>query len=155
MGERTDPDERYEGRERTAVESETVEREGLLARVPEWVVPLGAGFLLTSTLITAVLAVLSAYLLLTGDYTGVFEPFAEFRGRMLLVVLQTTFATLFQGAGTYFARKQTHWGTVMLAAIFGSLVFVTLPFTIPALVLVGVGRYHFSLATPVERIRGE
>lgn len=155
MGARDEPDDRYRGATSGEAEPETVAREGLLARVPEWVVPLGAGFLLTSTLVTAALAVLSAYLLLTGNYAGPLEPFAPYGSRMILVVLQSTFATVFQGAGTYFARQRTHWGTVMLAGIFGSLVFVTLPFTVPSLVLVGLGKYHFSLATPVDRIRGE
>lgn len=155
MADRRDPGERYRGTGSGEVEQETVAREGFLAGVPEWVVPLGAGFLLTATLLTATLFALSTYLLVTGDYAGPFEPFAPFRARMLLVVLQTLFATAFMGVGTYFARRRTHWGTVLLAGVFGSLVFITLPFTVPSMVLIGLGRYHFALSTPVERIRGE
>ncbi len=155
MGESRDPDERYRGRHTSRVEPEAVEREGFLAKVPEWVVPLGAGFLLTSTLVTAVMTALTGYLLVTGNYAGALEPFEQFRPRMILAFLQSLFATVFQGVGTYFARRRTHWGTALLAGIFGSLVFITLPFTVPALVLLGLGKYHFALSTPVDRIRGE
>lgn len=154
MGKRRDPGERYRRADAAEIEQEVVANEGVLARVPEWVVPLGAGFLFTATLITATLFVLSTYLLVTGDYTGLFAPFEEFRARMFLVVLQTFFATAFMGVGTRFARQRTHWGTVLLAGIFGSLIFITIPFTLPSMVLIALGKYHFALTTPVDRIQG-
>lgn len=155
MGASRDPDDRYRGQYSPQVEPETVEREGVLAKVPEWVVPLGAGFLFTATLVAGTVFVLLLYPLVTGDYGGVFEVARPYAPRLGFVVLQFALATLFLGAGTYFARRRTHWGTVLLTGIFGSLAFVTLPFTVPALVLLGLGRYHFALTTPVDRIRGE
>lgn len=148
------PDDRYRGRDEE-VEQETVHREPLLSRVPEWVVVLGSGFLFTATLVSLTGALAVTYLLVTGDFTGLFAPVEQYAPRLFLVEFQLIFATVFQGAGVYFARRRTHWGTVLLSCLVGSLVFVTIPLTLPAFVLIGLGKYHFSLTTPLDSLRGE
>lgn len=153
MGDRT-PDDRYRGKDEE-VEQETVHREPLLSKVPEWVVVLGSGFLFTATLVSFTGAVAVTYVLITRDFTGVFAPVEQYAPRLLLVEIQLLFATVFQGAGVYFARRRTHWGTVLLSCLVGSLVFVTIPLTLPAFIMIGLGKYHFSLSTPLDSLRGE
>lgn len=126
-------------------ESPSKVEEGILDKVPEWVVSLGAGFLLTATLITVVLTGIVTYPLITGDYTGPFRSLRKYSSQLILVELQLLFATLFQAGGTYFAWHRSHWGTVLLSCIFGSLVFITLPFTLPAFVLLALGKRHFRM----------
>lgn len=128
---------------------QTVVRQPILARVPEWVVPLGAGALFASTLITFGATIFAAYSLMIGQYYG-FEPH-----QIGLASLQFTLATVLQAAGVYFARKRVRWMIVMLAAILGSLTFLALPFSLVALVCIGVGRYHFAQATPIEWLQSE
>lgn len=152
----SDPDDRYRGRATDAeVDQETVEREPVLSKVPEWVVVLGAGFLFTATLVSAAALLAVTYLLLTRDFSGIFAPIEQFSPRLLIVEIQLLFGTGFLAAGVYFARQRTHWGTVLLSCLVGSLVFITIPFTLPAFVLIAIGKYHFSLSTPLESIRGE
>jgi Na+/proline symporter len=129
----------------------TVE-EGILDKVPEWVVSLGAGFLLTATLITTILTGIVTYSLITGDYTGPFRPLRKYSSRLILVELQLLFVTLFQAVGTYFARRRSHWGTVLLSCIFGSLVFITIPFTLPAFVLLALGKRQFRMTDNAHNI---
>lgn len=124
-------------------------REPLLARVPEWVVALGAGALLASTLITLGAAAFTGYSITAGRYYG-YQPW-----QIGLATLQFGAATIFQAAGVYFARRRVRWMIVMLAAILGSLTFIALPFSFVALVCVGIGKYHFAQTTPAALLRGD
>lgn len=123
---------------------QTVVDQPPLARVPEWVVALGAGALLASALVTFGLAVFAGYSLAAGRFYG-YQPW-----QIGLATMQFGAATVFQAAGVYFARKRVRWMLVMLAAILGSLTFVALPFTLVALVCIGLGKYHFAQVTPAE-----
>lgn len=125
------------------------EEDRLLARVPEWVVALGAGSLLTATLITLAGSLFLWYSVSQRRFYG-YEPY-----KIVLASVQFTGVTLFQAVGVHWARNRIRWMWVMLAAIGGSLTFVALPFTAVALVCVGLGKYHFTLETPVSVIRGE
>jgi len=147
-------DDHYRGPE-PEVEQEEVERETFLSKVPEWVPVLGAGFLFTATLVSFVALLIVTYLLITQNYVGPLAPVEQFAPRLLLVEIQLLFGTGFQAAGVYLARRRTHWGTVLLSCLIGSLVFITLPFTVPAFILLGLGKYHFSLSTPLDSVRGE
>ena len=128
---------------------------GPLDRIPEWIVSLGAGFLLTSTLLTATGAASVGYLVMTGRYAGVFDPLRPYASQLVLVEVQLLLATVFQLGGLYFAKVRIRWGTVMAACFFGSLVIITLPFTIPALVLLGLGKQHFTLNTPAHLVQDD
>ncbi|WP_458189023.1 hypothetical protein [Haladaptatus sp. NG-WS-4] len=121
----------------------------LLARVPGWVVALGAGSLMTATLITLVGTVFLWYSVSQGLFYG-YEPY-----EIVLAGVQFTGVTAFQAIGVHWARQRVRWMWVMLAAIAGSLTFVALPFTAVALVCIGLGKYHFTLETPTNVIRGE
>lgn len=120
--------------------------EPLLARVPEWVVPLGAGFLLAATLVTLAAAGFVAYSLATGrtyDYA---------RWQLVLALVQFGFVTALLGLGTRYARQRRRWLVAVLAALAGSLTGIAAPLTLPALACLGLGKYHFSLDTPAERM---
>jgi hypothetical protein len=121
----------------------------LLARVPEWVVALGAGALLTATLITFAGSAFLWYSVSQGRFYG-YEPY-----EIVLAGVQFTAVTAFQAVGVHWARQRVRWMWVMLAAIAGSLTFIALPFTAIALACVGLGKYHFTLETPTNVIRGE
>ena len=114
------------------------EDDGLLARIPEWVVALGAGTLATSTLLTCAAALFMGYSVVTSQWYG-FQPY-----QIWFATLQFTAVTIFQAAGTYYARDRTRWMWVMLSAIAGSLTLIVLPFTVVALFCIGLGKYHFS-----------
>lgn len=120
------------------------EDDQLLARVPEWVVALGAGALATATLLTFVAALFMGYSFATNQWYG-YPPY-----QIGFATLQFTGVTIFQAAGTYYARERTRWMWVMLAAIAGSLTLIVLPFTVVALFCIGLGKYHFSSYTSVE-----
>lgn len=117
---------------------------GVLARVPEWVVPLGAGGLLAATLVTAGMAAFVAYLLATGR-TLDFQ-----RYQLVLGLFQFGVLTLFQAVGIYLARKRMRWTVTMVAAIMGATALLTIPFSVLAVVCLGLGRHHFRLATPAD-----
>lgn len=120
--------------------------EPLWARVPEWVVPLGAGFLLAATLVTLAAAGFVAYSLATGrtyDYA---------RWQLVLALVQFGFVTALLGLGTRYARQRRRWLVAVLAALAGSLTGIAAPLTLPALACLGLGKYHFSLDTPAERM---
>jgi hypothetical protein len=121
----------------------------LLARVPSWVVPLGAGSLFTATLITLAGTVFLWYSISQGQYYG-YE-----RYQLALAGLQFTGVTAFQALGVHWARQRVRWMWVMLAATAGSLTFIALPFTVVAIACLGLGKYHFTLETPTKVIRGE
>lgn len=121
----------------------------LLARIPEWVVTLGAGALLTATLITLAGSAFIWYSVSQSQFYG-YEPY-----KIVLAGVQFTAVTVFQAVGIYWARKHVRWLWVMLAAIAGSLTFVALPFAAVAIACIGLGKYHFTLETPVDVIRGE
>lgn len=123
--------------------------EPLLARVPEWVIPLGAGSLATSALITAAISMFIAYSIVIGHRHG-FE-----RYELYLAQLQFILVTIFQIGGVYFARKRIRWIWVMLAAVLGSLAFVTIPFTGVAVICLGISKYHFSSYTPISYAKGD
>lgn len=142
------------GTDRDAVEDRSdqhvpKEDHRLLARVPEWVVTLGAGSLLTATLITLTGTIFLWYSVSQGRFYG-YEPY-----KIVLAAVQFTGVTVFQAVGVHWARNQIRWMWVMLAATAGSLTFVALPFTALALLCVGLGKYHFTLETPTKVIRGE
>ena len=120
--------------------------EPLLARVPEWVVPLGAGFLLAATLVTLGAAGFVAFSLWTGrtyDYA---------RWQLVLALLQFGFVTLLLAVGTRYARQRRRWLIAVLAALAGSLTGIAAPLTLPALACLGLGKYHFALETPADRM---
>ncbi|WP_227356457.1 hypothetical protein [Haladaptatus salinisoli] len=121
----------------------------LLARVPEWVVALGAGALLTATLITLAGSAFLWYSVSQGRFYG-YQPY-----EIVLAGVQFTAVTAFQAVGVRWARRRIRWMWVMLAAIAGSLTFVALPFTAVALACIGLGKYHFTLDTPANVVRGE
>jgi hypothetical protein len=118
--------------------------DGVLARVPEWVVALGAGSLATATLVTLAAALFMGYSVTTGQLYG-YQPY-----QIGFATLQFAGVTVFQAAGTYYARGRTRWMWVMLAAIAGSLTLVVLPFTVVALLCIGLGKHHFSSYTSAE-----
>jgi hypothetical protein len=120
------------------------EDDRLLARVPEWIVALGAGSLAAATLVTFVAALFMGYSFATSQWYG-YQPY-----QIGFATLQFTGVTVFQAAGTHFARERTRWMWVMLAAIAGSLTLIVLPFTVVALFCIGLGKYHFSAYTSVE-----
>lgn len=140
--------------------SEHVVEEPLLAKVPDGVNTLGAGALFTSTLLTALATAIVAYDVVTGGSmiadlvtanTSIdFQPY-----QLYLLGFQYFTALVAQASGVYFALNRVRWMWVMLAATLGSLVMFTLPFTVTALVCVGLGKYHFAAYTPSEMIRGE
>lgn len=117
---------------------------GLLGRVPEWVVALGAGCLLAATLITAFMAVFVSYLLVTDQLFG----FA--RSRLMLGLVQFVVLTITQAVGVYLARKRMRWMFTMIFAIMGATALLTLPFSIPAVALLWLGKRHFQHSTPAD-----
>lgn len=143
--ETTEPEDEEPAAEEAEPEPEEEEEpEGYLSVIPEWFVPLGAGCLFTSTLITAGMGVLVGYLLATGQAL----EFARYK--LVLGLLQFGALTVLQGVGVYLARKRMRWMVTMIAAILGSTALVTLPFSIPAVVLLGLTRHHFRIATPAD-----
>lgn len=143
-----------DGTDRSAVENPAdqhvpEEDDHLLSWVPEWVVTLGAGSLFTATLLTLAGAVFLWYSVSRGTFYG-YEPY-----KVVLLAVQFTLVTAFQAVGIRWARKRIRWMWVMLAAIAGSLTFVPLPFTALALLCVGLGKHHFTFATPKSVIHGE
>ena len=131
--------------EPTSTDQHAAEDDGVLARVPEWVVALGAGSLATATLMTFVAALFMGYSFATGQWYG-FQPY-----QIGFATLQFAAVTVFQAAGIHYARERTRWMWVMLAAIAGSLTLVVLPFTVLALCCIGLGKHHFSSYTSVEQ----
>lgn len=133
--------------ETSSTDQHTVEEDDrLLARVPEWVVALGAGTLATSTLLTLVAALFMGYSFVTGQLYG-YQPY-----QIAFATLQFTGVTIFQAAGTYYARDRTRWMWVMLSAIAGSLTLIVLPFTVVTLFCIGIGKYHFASHTSMKSI---
>lgn len=129
--------------------------QGILDKVPEWVVPLGGGFLLAATLITVVMTIVMTYLILTANFTGPFSPLRRYASRLWAVELKLLLATGFQSVGTYFAWQRTHWGVVLITCLLGSFVVLTIPFLLPAFILLGLGKRHFSLNTPANLVQKE
>lgn len=109
---------------------------------------LGAGFLLTASIISTLSTLVLTYLLVFDGYEGVFSGLEKYAPQMLYVDAQFAFVTVFLWAATYFALNRIRWGTVMVACLFGSLLVITIPFTIPAFFLIGISKYHFTLRTP-------
>jgi hypothetical protein len=145
-----DDDETERGAVEDAADQHVPEEdERLLARVPEWVVALGAGSLFTATLLTLAGTVFLWYSVANGRWYG-YEPY-----KVVLLAVQFTAVTGFQALGVRWARKRVRWMWVMLAGVGGSLTFVALPFTAVALVCVWLGKYHFTFDTPAAVIRGE
>ncbi|MFB6070104.1 MAG: hypothetical protein ABEJ76_03700 [Halanaeroarchaeum sp.] len=95
----------------------------ILAAVPDWFVPLGAGSLATAALISLVAAGFVVYSVATGTYFGYTHT------QLSLAAVQLVFATIIQGAGSYFALQRRRWLFVVLACLFGSILIVTIPFT--------------------------
>lgn len=121
----------------------------LLARVPEAVVPLGAGSLATAMLLTLAGAGFIAYSIMVGEFHG-YQPY-----QIYLAGFQFTVATVAQLLGVHFARQRVRWTMVMIAGALGTLTFVALPFSLLALVCLGLGKAHFSSHTPRSVIAGE
>ena len=140
--------------------TEHVVEEPLLAKVPDGLNTLGAGALFTSTLLTALATGIVVYDIVTGGSiiadlvtanTSIdFQPY-----QLYLLGFQYLAAFVAQASGVHFALNRVRWTWVMLAAILGSLVMFTLPFTVTTIVCVGLGKYHFSSYTPAEMVRGE
>ena len=128
-------------------EPEDEPAESFFARVPESVVSLGSGALLTTALLTTVAALFTGYSAATGTHFG-FEPY-----QILLAALQFFFASALQWSGLYFARQRVRWLWVMLAALSGIFSIIGLPFAILAVVCLFLGRYHFASYTPSERLK--
>lgn len=121
----------------------------VLARVPESVVPLGAGSLATATLLTLAGTGFIAYSVFVGEFYG-YRPY-----QIYLAGFQFTVATIAQLSGVYFARQRVRWTLVMIAGALGTLTFVALPFSLLALVCLGLGKHHFSSHTPRSVIAAE
>lgn len=117
----------------------------VLARIPEAAVSLGAGFLFASSLISLLLTAIVGYSVIVGEYPGALQQLRSSGVPPILVGVQTFFVTAFQAIGTYFALKRTHWGTVLLACLLGSLLLITIPFILPAFVLLSLGKRHFRI----------
>jgi hypothetical protein len=152
-----DPAERYETGEgeSTADQRPADDQRGLATRlldlVPVQVVALGAGFLLTSTLVTFVVAAWGLYTLVTGAYVSLGFPPAQ----VLLLVVTFGFATVFQAAAVRWARSRVKWTWVMLACAMGTVSVVASPLALPASVLLFLGKRHFTMSTPFWVIRGD
>ena len=152
--EATEPDENAVETDREEVEDRSdqhvpEDEEKLLARVPEWVVALGAGSLLAATVLTFLGSLFLSYSVTQRQFYG-YEPY-----KVVLLAVQFTGVTAFQALGVRWARARIRWMWVMLAAVGGSLTFVALPFTALALLCVGLGKYHFTFDTPASVIRGD
>lgn len=113
-----------------------------LARIPEWVVPLGAGCLAAATGITLVGALYGWYAVVTGQTLG----YPQFY--IILAAAEFSFVTVLQAVGTHYARQRIKWMWTMLAAIFGAFTFVVVPLSIVAVLCLGSGKYHFASHTP-------
>ncbi|MFB6113314.1 MAG: hypothetical protein ABEJ58_04330 [Halodesulfurarchaeum sp.] len=143
---------RSETAESTAESAGRIER--LLEWIPRWVVTLGSGFLFTATLVSLAATAFGLYLLFTRNFTGAFAAYRQFAPNLWIVEVHFVLATLFLGAGTYFARNRTRWGLVLLFSLLGSFLVITIPFTFPAFVLLALGKRHFTLNTPASMIEG-
>lgn len=129
----------------------------ILDRVPEATVALGAGFLLTSTLITCLVFVFGLYSLVTGSYTTVQvgEQVGVPPAQVLLLVVTFGLSTVFQAVSVRWARRRTNWTWVMLACGMGTVSVVASPFALPAAFLLFVGKRHFTMSTPFWVIGGD
>lgn len=119
--------------------------EGVLAHVPEEVVPLGAGCLAAATGITLVGALFGWYAILTGRTFG-YSPFYVWTA-----AFEFTAVSAVHAVGTYYARRRIKWMWTMLAAILGMFTFVVIPLNLCALLCLGLGKYHFSGHTPLTK----
>jgi hypothetical protein len=119
--------------------------EGLLARVPEEIVPLGAGCLAAATGITLIGALFGWYAILTGRMFG-YESFYVWTA-----AFEFTAVTGVQAVGTFYARRRIKWMWTMLAAIIGMFTFIVIPLSVGALICLGLGKYHFSGHTPLTK----
>lgn len=118
----------------------------VLERVPRWVVPLGAGFLLASTIVALVGTAYGWYSVLTGRTYG-FPAYG-----LVLLSLEFTFVTVIQAVATRWARQGVRWTWVMVIAFLGLFLFVTIPFNVAAIILLGLGNRHFTARTPADEI---
>lgn len=118
-----------------------------LAFIPEWVVPLGAGFLLASTIISLIGAIVGWYLVATGNTYG--HPTYA----LVILSIEFTGITIAQGAATYWARHKMKWMSVILMSLLGLLLFVTIPLNLSSLVCLGLGKRHFSSHTPAKFLK--
>ena len=111
---------------------------GLLPTVPNTVVTFGAGCLATATLLTLVAFLYVCWMKITGNSRGL----ADYE--VTLAMVQMGFATALLAAGTYSAVRRVRWTLAMLAAIMGSFAVITIPFTVLAVICIGLGKLHFS-----------
>lgn len=114
------------------------EKPGYLPTLPETFVTLGAGCLATAALLTTVAFSYVVWMAVSGNTRGL----ADYQ--VILAGLQMAFATVLLVVGTHSALKRVRWTLAMLAAIMGSFAVITIPFTVVAVVCIGLGRYHFS-----------
>jgi hypothetical protein len=154
-----DPDGRYvtgeggtsTGDDRSSEDDQRGLATRILDRVPVQVVSLGAGFLLTSTLVTFVVAAWGLYSLVSGQYAALGFPPTQ----VLLLVVTFGFATVFQAAAVRWARRRVKWTWVMLACAMGTVSVVASPLALPASILLFLGKRHFTMSTPFWVIRGD
>lgn len=111
---------------------------GILPSVPNTFVTLGAGCLATASLLTFAAFLFVTWMLWTGN-TRSLAPY-----QLGLAAMQMGFATVFLAVGSYFGMKRVRWTIVMLAALIGSFAVLTIPFTLIAIITIGLGRIHFS-----------
>lgn len=126
----------------------------VLSRVPSTLVTLGAGFLLTASIVAVLATVAFTYLSITGSFEGVLSETERISRNSTLLIVQFIVVSAILIVGAYFARQRNHWGTVMIACAIGSLPIITLPFTIPAFILLGIGKHHFLLSTNKDALAG-
>lgn len=110
---------------------------GYLPHLPDIFVTLGAGCLATASMLTLVAFGYVLWMMETGNVGDLF-PY-----QVTLAAIQMGFATLLLASASYFAVKRTRWTFVMLAALVGSFAVLTVPFTVVAVVTIGLGRIHF------------
>lgn len=153
-----DADERYvtgaDGEDEESGAEDGVDRRGVFTRVldavPGWVVDLGAGCLLASTLATLIASAVGGYYLATGTYARAgIAP-----SRLVTWLVVTGLATVFQALAVRWARKRIRWMWVMLAASMGMLSVAGTVFALPAAGLLFLSKRHFAMSTPADLIPG-
>ncbi|MFB6281692.1 MAG: hypothetical protein ABEH40_06715 [Haloferacaceae archaeon] len=111
---------------------------GYLPSLPEPFVSLGAGCLAAATLLSFGTFGFVIWMRVTGNVRDLM-PWEVTLAAILMAV-----STVFLAGGTYFARKRVRWTLTMLAALVGSFAILTIPFTVVAVVCIGLGRVHFT-----------
>ncbi|MFB6302655.1 MAG: hypothetical protein ABEH78_07325 [Haloferacaceae archaeon] len=111
---------------------------GYLPSLPEAFVSLGAGCLAAATLLSFGTFLFVIWMRVTGNVRDLM-PWEVTLAAILMAV-----STVFLAGGTYFALKRIRWTLTMLAALVGSFAILTIPFTVVAVICIGLTRVHFT-----------